>query len=68
MIDESQNSKTEEVSIKYTGCTIEAIYNPRTGEISYIKQTAVYEAKAVDGHKKTTYTVTEVSEYTEFKY
>lgn len=68
MIDESQSSKTEEVSIKYTGCTIEAIYNPKTGEISYIKQTAKYEANAVDGYKKTTYTVTEVSEYTEFKY
>ena len=68
MIDEAQSSKTEEVSIKYTGCTIEAIYYPKTGEIVSLKQVAIYEAKAVDGHKKTTFTVTEVSEYTDFKY
>lgn len=69
MIDNAQSSsQTETVTLKYTGCQIEAIYNPRTGEISYIKQTTKFVADATDGLKKASFTVTEVSEYTNFQY
>ncbi len=69
MLDKAQDSsKTELVNIKYTGCQIEIVYNPVNGEISYIKQTAKYVASVEDGYKKADFTVTDVSEYTDFKY
>ncbi len=69
MLDNAQrDSKTETVDITYTGCKIVVEYNPKTGEISYLEQTAVYVAAVEDGRKKADFTVTDASVYTEFKY
>ncbi len=69
MVDKAHSgTKAELVNLNYTGCQIEVVYNPANGEISYIKQTSKYVASVEDGYVKSEFTVTEVSEYTDFKY
>ena len=62
------NGEVEEISLTYTDCTVELIYNPATGEIVSLKQTSSYVADFMDGYLPVSAVVKEVSEYYNFAY
>ncbi len=61
--DDELGTNIETISLRYTGCYVELIYMPVTGEIISLKQVTNCEVEGKDGFKNIGGTITEVNEY-----
>lgn len=62
--DDQLGTDIESLDLYYTGCRVELVYKPATGEIVSLKQVINYDVDGKDGFKNVGGTITEVNEYT----
>lgn len=68
MVDGALGSDVSDTSLLYKNCTVSLVYNPKTGEIVSLKQTTSYTASMQTSLFPLEFTVTEVTNYTDFVY
>ena len=61
--DDQLGTDIESLNLNYTGCYVELIYVPTTGDIISLKQVTNCEVEGKDGFKNVGGTITEVNEY-----
>ncbi|MBO5896948.1 MAG: hypothetical protein J6Q83_06585 [Clostridia bacterium] len=62
--DDELGTDIESLDLYYTGCYVELVYKPATGEIISLKQVANYDVDGKDGFKSVGGTITEINTYT----
>ena len=62
--DDQLGTDIESLNLLYTGCYVELVYNPVTGDIISLKQVVRYEVDGKDGFKSVGGTITETNTYT----
>ncbi len=62
--DDQLGTNIESLDLYYTGCRVELVYKPATGEIVSLKQVISYDVEGKDGFKSVGGTITEVNDYT----
>ncbi len=61
--DDQLGTDIETISLTYTGCSVELVYNPTTGEIISLNQVIRYNVEGKDGYKNVGATITETNSY-----
>ncbi len=62
--DDQLNTDIESLDLCYTGCYVELVYKPATGEIISLKQVINYDIEGKDGFMSVGGTITETNMYT----
>lgn len=62
--DDQLGTDIESLDLLYTGCYVELVYKPVTGDIISLKQVVRYEVDGKDGFKSVGGTITETNTYT----